>query len=116
MRAALRYPGSTAPNQVPRRTISAREPAQRVLRPEPSPDREPPSYNSIWEPSGGTNDTSSSITAPQSGVSFSPEIQEQPSVSVSDTEESYQPPPPEYAMTIEYPELYKVTEREPAFV
>ena len=116
MGTALRYPSTLAPNQAQRGPTSSREPAQRMPRPEPSPGREPPSYNSIWEPSGGTNDTSSSITAPQSGASFSLEIQQQPSVPASDTDESYQPPPPDYEIAVEYPELYKVTERDPTFV
>ena len=122
-RAAGRNPGTTAPVQslAPLGANSSLEQARRMREPgtaqrrrdrEPSPDREPPSYSSIWEP----NDSLPQIGSPQSGASAPPEMEQQLSVPTEHTEEEYQPPPPEYVMTVEYPELYRVTERDPAFV
>ena len=122
-RAAGRNPGTTAPVQphAQRGANSSLEQARRTREPgsasrmrdrEPSPYREPPSYSSLWEP----NDSLPQIGSPQSGASAPPEIEQQQSVPAEHTEEEYQPPPPEYEVTVEYPELYRVTERDPAFV
>ena len=121
-RAARRNPGTTAPvhSPAPLGNNSSLGQARRMWEPgtvqirrdrESSPDREPPSYSSLWKP----NDTLQQIGSPQSGASALPEMEQQLSLSAQHTEEEYQPPPPEYEVTVEYPELYGVTERDPAF-
>ena len=124
-RTALRYPGSTAPNHTTsslrpgqRQPSPAMEPVQESPHSVPSGEQEPPSYNSIWEPGANTTDTALSIRTPAARASTSPAAH-QPSV-VRDIDssagESYQPPPPDYDVAIQYRELYKVTESQPTIV
>lgn len=105
---STRYPSQT------RDASPSCELAHRSREPEISTDREPPSYSSIWEMNGETRNTLS-IGDPQSG-SHTPITAVQHSSPVPSTDAGYQPPPPEYEMTVEYPDLYKVTDREPKFV
>ena len=130
-RTALHYPSSTAPNQEPYRTTSPQEPVRRLPSPVREPvrestspvplgDMEPPSYNSILIPSANTSYITSSIRTPVARASTRPVIHQPLTVPdnehASNSGESCQPPPPDYEMTIQYRELYKVTESEPTTV
>ena len=121
-RAARRNPGTTAPvlSPAPLGANSSLEQARRMWEPgtvqrrdrESLPDREPPSYSSLWKP----NDTLQQTGRPQFVASALPEMEQQLSVSAQHTEEEYQPPPPDYEVIVEYANLYRVTERDPALV
>ena len=84
---------------------------QRRLEREPSVDQQPPSYSSIWD----SNDTQTQDN-PQPSASAPTEVEQQTSQTAANIQEEYQTPPPTYETTVEYPEVYRVTDREPAFV
>ena len=84
---------------------------QRRPEREPSVDQQPPSYSSIWD----SNDTQTE-DYPQPRASAPIEVERQTSQTAANIEEEYQTPPPTYETTVEYPEVYRVTDREPAFV